>query len=158
MLCTPKCNYLHWYECQYLLEHLWATWRSRAYSRHSYRPTDRVQWFWSVSSKLTAARSQMTPQLSRLVPMGGLGMKGSLQAGPGSIFTASARGARAQSWLLWGGSSCEVTISIASRCLQNYSCTSLKWNWGSRLVFFPPELCTKPGLECFTMDIVLRGE
>ena len=42
----------------------------------------------------------MTPQLSSLVPMAGLGMKGSLQAGPGSIFTASARGARAQSWLL----------------------------------------------------------
>ena len=33
----------------------------------------------------------MTPQLSSLVPMAGLGMKGSLQAEPGSIFTASAR-------------------------------------------------------------------
>ena len=42
----------------------------------------------------------MTPQLSRLVPMEGLGMKGSLQVGPGRVFTASARGARAQSWLL----------------------------------------------------------
>ena len=38
---------------------------------HSYPRTIRISW--------AAARSQMTPQLSRLVPMAGLGMRGSLQ-------------------------------------------------------------------------------
>lgn len=84
----------------------------------------------------SAARNQMTPQLSRLVPTAGLEQRGACRQDQEACLLHLLRELELKAGF-YRRSSCEIIISSASYCLQNYSFTSVKWNWGTRLVFFP---------------------